>query len=342
MKRITNEILEPVDLCLPDGRLNPAARGWSRVPRQNCNVNGPWLRRKRWDYWCVTGPDFLFSVTIADVDYALTGFVYFLEFASRRFIEHTVLIPFARSFAMPALPGGRLELAHKDLELNFDTDDAGRTTLVARARKFGGHRLDAKITIDRPPGQESMNVVIPWSDRRFQFTSKQPVLPARGSVRLDDTTYEFPEGVSFACLDYGRGVWPFATRWNWAAFSARAGSDRIGVNLGAKWTDGTGSTENAVFLNEKVFKIFDDLIFEYDPADFMKPWRIHAPDPADLDLRFTPFFERKAVTNLILLYTRVSQMIGRFEGTFRAGERVIRVDEATRATGWAEEHAARW
>ncbi|MFF2410631.1 DUF2804 domain-containing protein [Streptomyces sp. NPDC058092] len=40
------EINEPVDLCLPDGRLNPAARGWSRKPLHRANLRR-WGRTKR-------------------------------------------------------------------------------------------------------------------------------------------------------------------------------------------------------------------------------------------------------------------------------------------------------
>ncbi|MEV5398578.1 hypothetical protein AB0N26_20700 [Streptomyces cellulosae] len=34
------EITSPVDLCLPDGRLNPAAVGWTRRPLHRANLRG--------------------------------------------------------------------------------------------------------------------------------------------------------------------------------------------------------------------------------------------------------------------------------------------------------------
>ncbi len=46
------EITEPVDLCLPDGRLNPDAVGWTRTPLHTTNLWG-WGRAKRWEYWNV-------------------------------------------------------------------------------------------------------------------------------------------------------------------------------------------------------------------------------------------------------------------------------------------------
>ena len=59
----------PIQISLPDGRLNPESIGWSRQPVQVSNLHGYALRKKRWNYWCVVTPDSLFSVTLSNVDY---------------------------------------------------------------------------------------------------------------------------------------------------------------------------------------------------------------------------------------------------------------------------------
>ena len=51
------EITTPVDLCDARGRLAAGAAGWSRHPLHRANLKGPWGRRKRWEYWCVTTPE---------------------------------------------------------------------------------------------------------------------------------------------------------------------------------------------------------------------------------------------------------------------------------------------
>jgi hypothetical protein len=59
-----------------------------------------------------------------------------------------------------------------------------------------------------------------------------------------------------------------------------------------------------------------------------------------LDLEFTPFRERLARTNLLLIASEVHQMFGRYRG------RVILDDgesvDVQGLVGWAEEHRARW
>ena len=71
------EITEAVDLCGPDGRLNPAAIGWSRRPLHRANLLGRG-RTKRWEYWCVTAPTHVLGVTVSDLDYAALHAVWFL------------------------------------------------------------------------------------------------------------------------------------------------------------------------------------------------------------------------------------------------------------------------
>jgi hypothetical protein len=78
------EITAPVDLCDADGRLNPAAIGWSRRPLVRANLRGGWPRNKRWNFWNWIGPRFVFSVTLADIDYAAFCQVTFIDFQSKR------------------------------------------------------------------------------------------------------------------------------------------------------------------------------------------------------------------------------------------------------------------
>lgn len=77
------EIRERVDLCLPDGRLDPAAVGWSRRPLHRANLRGRG-RNKRWEYWAVQTPELVLAVTVSDLDYAGLHAVWFLDPAVRR------------------------------------------------------------------------------------------------------------------------------------------------------------------------------------------------------------------------------------------------------------------
>src|SRR5690606_29671819 len=84
---------------------------------------------------------------------------------------------------------------------------------------------------------------------------------------------------------------------------------------GGKWTDGTGMTENAVFVDGKMTKIHEDLIFQYDREDYMQRWKVKTKFSKQVSLTFSPFFERVAHTNAKLVKSKVHQLFGYYDGT---------------------------
>jgi hypothetical protein len=219
-------------------------------------------------------------------------------------------------------------------------EEAAGTRLQARFRTHDA-TLEADVFAARPPGHETLNVVIPWSDTRFQFTSKQNCRPAHGTVVLNGETVPFgPTNHAFACLDYGRGVWPYRCVWNWGSASGVQGGRRIGITLGGQWTDGTGMTENGILVDNRLHKIGEDVVFTYDRTDWMKPWRLRTRGSDRIDLTLVPFFAKAATINLLLLRSELHVLFGRFSGTITTddGERIPIAD----LIGWSEEHRARW
>jgi Domain of unknown function (DUF2804), N-terminal/Domain of unknown function (DUF2804), C-terminal len=333
------EITRPVQLCDDHGILNPAAVGWSREPFTNCNLSGHPLRKKRWNYWAITTPDFLFSITISNVDYLGMVFAYFLDFKTRRFIEKTLSPLLGKGCNMPEGVYDPVSYTDPALSASFISKQ-GKTRILVDSPDFGGVKLNADFEIQQPKKHETMSVVIPWTRNVFQYTSKHNCLPASGFIKLDDTTYQAKKGDAYACLDYGRGIWPYSSSWNWSSFSGKSNGHVVGVNLGGLWTDGTGLTENSITCDGIITKLSEDVVFQYDTTDFMKPWSIATRDTRRVKLTFTPFYERVAVTNALILKSSVHQMFGSFEGTITPeGEKPVKVHNLI---GWAEEHHALW
>lgn len=332
------ELTLPVDLCRADGRLNPAAAGWSRTPLHTCNLHGRWPRKKRWNYWAVTTPSHLFSVTVSHLDYAGLVFVYLADFAARTLQEVTKIVPLGLGIDLPPLVDAPLRYTGGGFHVEMVPTPSGVSLHVGIA-DFEGQVLTAVLQISRPAGHESLNVVIPWDEQTFQFTSKQNTLPAQGTVTLGDETIPFDGPQSFACLDFGRGIWPRNCVWNWGSAAGVVDGRTVGLNLGGQWTRGTGYTENGVCLDGRLHKIGEELLWGYDRQDFRAPWHITAPSGV-VDLTFTPFLERVAASDLGLVKSEVHQLFGCYAGTIRdaEGRDVIVAD----LVGWAEEHIAVW
>jgi hypothetical protein len=332
------EITQTINLCGPDGLLNRDAVAWSRHPLHVCNLQPSLPRKKKWNYWGVTSNDIFFSATIADVERFQLGGAYFVDRRDHRHIDRsTVVAP--GTIRIPETVAGDMTIDGRDMRVALLDEGAG-TRIRVEAADFGGMRLEADIVVERPQDHETLNVVIPWRDDQFQYTSKQNTLPARGYVLLGDERITLGEG-SYGCLDYGRGVWPEHTVWNWGAASGVQQGRLVGLNIGGKWTDGTGMTENGLCVDGRLTKISEDLVIEYDRGDWMRPWTVRTSATDRIDLRFEPEFERSSLTGRRDgFFTEAHQMFGTYSGRITPdGEAPIELRDLF---GWIEEHEARW
>ncbi|MBE1557038.1 DUF2804 domain-containing protein [Sporosarcina limicola] len=339
MQHAEREITKPVALCVGKGQLNPEAIGFARQPLIQSNLSGHFMRKKKWNYWCIYGEDLLFSATISHLDYAAVCFVYILDYETQRFYEKQMTIPIGRNVKMPEGVLDSVKFTADNLTVQI-VHIQGETHLSVTILDFDNETLHADLHIMHPEQDESLNVVIPKNRDVFQFTAKHHTLPTYGFVKVGDKRYDFNPDYSFAVLDYGRGIWPRKAVWNWAMASQRIGGRRIGLNFGGKWTDGTGMTENAVFVDGVMTKIHEDVLFTYNPKNFMAPWKIRTKFSDSVDVTFTPFFERVSLTNVQLVRTEVHQVVGYFNGRVHLGNgETLQIRQML---GCSEEHNAKW
>lgn len=332
------EITTPTFLCDKKGNLNPEAIGYARTPLIESNLTGHLMRKKKWNHWCVYGEDILFSATISHLDYAAVCSVYFLEYETQRYFEKAITIPLGAKVKMPEKVLETIKFANNELAIQL-TYFNGDTHLSVSTADFDGEPLHAELTIHHPVGDDSLSVVVPWNRQTFHFTAKQHILPTSGIVKIGDRRYLFNEEECFAVLDYGRGVWPRDAARNWAMASQRIRRRRIGLNFGGNWTDGTGMTENAVFIDGVMTKIHEDVLFTYDRTNFMKPWHIKTKFSNNVELTFTPFFERVATSNVRLVRSEVHQMVGYYNGRILLDGQILNIQQML---GCIDEHIAKW
>ncbi|HTO01004.1 MAG TPA: DUF2804 domain-containing protein [Microthrixaceae bacterium] len=361
------EITSPVDLCTPNGdALNPEARGWSRRPLHRANFQGGWGRTKRWDYWAVLAGDMVFGLVYADVDYLGLASVWWGDLATQRSGGTDVAIPLSKGISLPEISGtAPLSFKNKKLSLNivdepgsadgpgpdgnagpdenYDGNSHGPTTrITAEWTESGGVPATFDFTIRRPAGHESLNVVIPWSDTRFNFTTKDQGLPTTGFFTLGDVSTQIggPGSPAWGVLDVGRGRWPYSTIWNWGGGAGVATTgEMVGIQFGAKWTEGTGFTENGITVDGRLHKIGRELSWDYSWDDPMEPWHVSDSQGA-LDLTLTPRFDKYGKTNALALRTEVHQVFGTWSGTVVSDDgRKIQIEDAQ---GFAEESRNRW
>lgn len=340
MATAEREVVAPVDLTTADGRLNPAARGWSRVPLHTCARRGRWGRTKRWDYWGILAGDLLISSTFSNVDYLGIVDVWWADLATGEVGGRGATVPFGRGIVLPDRPGTTpLRYAGARLRVEM-VDEADGTHLHASWTERDGRlgRLDAVVAL--PPGHESLNVVIPWSDTTFQYTSKHQARPARGDLVVGGHVRTFGDDAdAWGVLDVGRGRWPYRTNWNWGGGAGRVGDTVVGLQLGGKWTVGTGATENGIIVDGHLTKIGAELEWDYRWDVPLEPWHVHAPDGA-VDLTLHPRYDKHSRTEAGVMGMEVHQVFGEWSGRIRpdAGPELT----VAGVQGFAEECRARW
>lgn len=331
---IEQELTERVSLTGPDGRLNRAAVGWARQPLvDTAGIDGrrSWGRNKRWEYWNVMTPRHIVGLTVSSLDYAAVHEVWVFDRETGRAVHSSVTGLLSGSAELPATLGDGPAKARKG-KLSIDIDEVdGGTRLRAQ---IPGASLDVHAA--RPAGHECLAVVVPWSDKRFQYTVKDVARPASGTITVGTEVYSVPEGESWAVLDHGRGRWPYDIHWNWGAGSGVADGKTFGIQVGAKWTERTGSTENSILIGTRLHKISEELTWDYDLADWSKPWRIAG---GGLEAIFTPFHNKQSSTQLGVLSGRTDQCFGHWSGSFRTAEVEMSFDGIG---GWAEDVHNRW
>ncbi|NLB46949.1 MAG: DUF2804 domain-containing protein [Microbacteriaceae bacterium] len=329
------ELTSPVSLTLPTGRLNRDAVGWATQPIVDTSGIGAGRgRNKRWEYWNIATPTHIIGLTVSHIDYACVPevWVYNRETGGQHHWTGTVIPPRGTVLA-PTLERGRSMTRAKHLAIDIDEVDGG-----TRLRcEIPGVSLD--VVAQLPEGHERLALVVPWSDTRFQYTVKDLARPAHGTLRVDGTLHQVggDAGDAWAVLDHGRGRWPYDISWNWGAGSGRSNGRVIGVQVGAGWTDGTGVSENAFFVDGRMHKIHGDTEWSYDLERWREPWRITG---GGLDATFEPFHNKQTRTNLLVLQGHTDQCFGFWSGTFTTADgEVIAFDGVL---GWAEEVHNRW
>lgn len=337
------EITAPVDLCDAAGvALNPAAVGWSRRPLHNANLGGVVGPNKRWDYWAVLAGDLVISTVASNLDLFGLIDVWWADLATGR-SGGTGALANPQDVALADRPGtAPVVVRHDDINLDHIDSPAG-TRLVASWREADGAEARFDVMVGLPAGHESLNVVIPWDVEHFNFTSKHQARPASGSLAVGSETWTIgaePGADAWGVLDVGRGRWPSSIHWNWGGGAGRSGDHVVGLQFGAKWTEGSGLTENGLIVDGRLYKIGRELEWSYDWDRPMEPWRIRDPE-GQIDVTLTPRYDKYThVGDQETLGSETHQVFGHYAGTVRTDDgEEIAIDGLQ---GFAEEARQRW
>lgn len=331
------EITHPVDLCLPSGALNPAATGWARGPLHRANLHraplgsraATWSRTKRREHWGIATESYLIAATVNSLNYAAQHQVWLMRRSDGEVIEQSAIVPLARQVEFPETFGsGPVRALTRDLAIAVDPEGPN-TRLRARTPRV---RLDLRVDT----ASQALGVVIPWSDRQFHYTLKAAALPVAGRLNIDDEDVDLGEA-ALAHVDHGRGRWPYSTSYISAFGSGVVGGARTGLHLGGLWNEGTGASENVLLLDGVLHYLPEQVQWNYDVESDTAPWAAYS-DRVDAELE--PFHASTHATNLGIVSTTSTQVVGSWRGTIRDDDGTHRSIDGL--IGTAEYTSNRW
>ena len=305
------------------------------------NLGGSSGRNKRWDYWAILAGDVVASTVYADVDHLGLADVWWADLDTGATGGHSIFTLGGDDFALPDRPGtSPLRVNRDGLDLAIVDGDGG-TRLTASWTEADGRPGELDVFVAQPAGHESLNVVIPWSDELFNYTSKHQARPATGSLAVGDHRWDIGGGGNDAwgVLDVGRGRWPSEITWNWGGGAGHSGRHVVGLQFGAKWTEGSGYTENGIIVDGRLSKLGNELDWHYDWDEPMKPWRVVDPG-GQLDVTLVPRHDKHTRLPGRDKGSETHQVFGLWSGRLRTDDGLEL--ELADLQGFAEEARQEW
>lgn len=311
---------------LPHGRFS-GSLGTYNVQAWDKRRGSRRLQRKAWVFGGAYSSEGSVGFAIADVGYGAVAFCYYYDRHSHYpcFVEEDATVPFyfPKNF-QPSLEQ-TWNLKSGKREWNIESkDDAWHF-------RFKGQRLDLSFELKHSfPG---ISAISQSGNRPFHYTYKLAAIPAKVQVSVDDGEKHSWTG-SCGAFDFSLGYPARRTFWNWGSFTGKTEDGvSVGINIVNPFNDGL---ENALWLDGKLIPL-SQVRFDYKTPVNENPWHIESLD-GRLSLEFYPEAEHKRNSNFFILRSQFKQGIGHFSGTWRDGDRSIRI----LGCGVVEEHFALW
>ncbi|UYP44646.1 hypothetical protein NEF87_000931 [Candidatus Lokiarchaeum ossiferum] len=282
-------------------------------------IKAGWHRIKEWDYYYILNEDYGITFTMSDLGYAGMHAVAWLDFQNNTTtqVDTLSILPKGKTNFPSTSTSGNVSFKDKKIDISFEVHDNTRILKISCPNfenKRGEKGLKGELRLLQEPEMDTMVIATSWKDKpkKFYYNQKINCMRAEGTVTIGDHDYKFSPDSSFAGLDWGRGNWTYKNRWYWGSASGELNGELFGWNIGYGFSDRSPASENMIFYKGKAHKL-DEVTFEIDTTDYMKPWRFTSND-GRFELNFTPAVDRYSKTNLWLIVSEQHQTFGHFSG----------------------------
>ncbi len=339
-----NEITEPTDLFNEDGSL--VQRGWARKPIINYNkenIGKSYFRIKEWDHYSVLNKEFGFQLTIGDIGYLTQMSYVWLDFTKKERNGQALMKFFTKSKILPlsSLENSYIEFPTDKFKATIEKKGDKRILTIDDST-FLEKGINGSITLEDNPKMDNTVVVTGYGSKKpklFYYNHKINYMPAKGTIKLGEESYNFEPESSFGLMDWGRGIWPYKTHWLWGSACGLVDGKPVAFNVGYGFGDLSTHTENIVFYEGKAHKI-DEVTFHHEnDRDPTQPWKFTSNDNR-FNMILKPIIPHREKLNFGLIYLNSSLLHGLYSGevVLDTGEKI----QIKEMLGHAEDIYWRW
>ncbi len=314
-----NEITEATPLLKEDGTLTQlgyCVNNLYEYDRSAVKTNP--LRIKEWDFYQFCNERYFVQVCIGDI--SMAGYASLLlcdmQTGERYEIPYIKLFTFGdMELETNAMQPHTLSYKNKKFDLNVDVVKNHRYITLAGTK--GGVSYTADLDIRMMDGLETITTATPFtsvSGKYFYLNNKFTSMPVSGTVTIGDLKVEFDPSDTFCCLDWGRGVWPYAGDWYWGnGTSVLEDGTMFGFEITWGFGDASEVTGNMMFIDGKAQKLGEISVKLEKEGDWMSDWIFTSSD-GRFEMTMTPYYDNYTKTRVIFVGNICHQVFGYFNG----------------------------
>ena len=313
------EIKETIPLLKEDGTLTKTGYCFNNnfeYDRSAIKTNP--LRIKEWDFYQFCNTRYFVQFCIFDI--SLAGYASMLicdmQTGDTYEVAYMKLLTFGdMGLETNAMQPHSLNFKNKTFDLGVNVDKNHRY-IVLDATKDGVH-YSADLDIRMMDNLETITTATPFtsvSDKYFYLNNKFTSMPVSGTIKIGELEVEFDPKDTFCCLDWGRGVWPYAGDWYWGNGSTILEDGTIfGFEITWGFGDASTTTGNMIFVNGKGHKLGEVTTKLKEQDNWMSEWTFSCED-GRFEMTMTPYYDNYTRTRVGFIGNICHQVFGRFNG----------------------------
>ncbi|CAD8132072.1 unnamed protein product [Paramecium pentaurelia] len=314
------EVNTPGDV-LKDGNLvvnGFARRDIRKFDSSQISLLNRLFRFKQWDYFHLVTSDIYLAIAFVDLGYVQSIQFTFYSVKNNYFIhKDKVVYPFqTRQFTLEdeCTLKGNLTRTFKSDSIYVEYKGWLHNGIEMRSIQIIFDGFDASFIMESHQ-KDDLFILKPFTEKgdKFFYSRKAYGWHAYGSIKYDKQSHKFTK--ANAGMDYGRGIFNYATFWLWVSGMGFSQDHRIGFNLGAAGDNvkGKETSDEGIFIDNELF-ILSDLEYSFDLNDLNKKIIVKGKD---FYLEFIPKTTHLFTEDLLLIDVKFRQLIGVFNGKFK-------------------------